>query len=512
MIKNRFLYRAGWLTAVVWLVAACAPHEMSVPERRPGEPYTVDEARACYRSELARRTRDAEADAGPLTTGACRSDWERAAVSIDASLYSVDVPIEAEYGYARYRRTEGDSVVLTPMYAKLVVVKEPVSEGECCYVRYYLPDEAFAAEHDAAYYDAMLNSRPKERYDGLSIYASLDGDVLAAGRYVRGRLTRKAFLFDERRTVEENAEAIGELLGDLCVARIRYGVQTRSQGTKNPPNPVDGGGIESVVIIGIPKIPPPPDPVLPEWDPRDELGRRFKDPFPDADSDSGGSGGDGDSSSDSSDSDAPTEKPYDKNPRIEVEDERIEQMLDSIYLDCMGSTLIQSLNGVKIVVEEVDPARPDNFGGFNYGNNTITLRWREGRPVRDYVLVEELIHAFQFQRQGETEFAKNTLSNEVEAKAGWLLYQERNLKELSDGQRKRIFNTRSGYLTFYILSGYMQWGVSIYDQQFERTYRDAIDVLRQNAVYGDRNKYPDPSFPECMNYEILNDLMLNCQD
>ena len=130
--------------------------------------------------------------------------------------------------------------------------------------------------------------------------------------------------------------------------------------------------------------------------------------------------------------------------------------------------------------------------------------------MRDYVLVEELIHAFQFQRQGETEFVKNTLSNEVEAKMGWIMYLDRGLSIFSEREQVRAFVNKRVYQAILFLSAFVSFGLPVNNPQFEQYYMEAVGGLRLNPTYNNQQKYPDPIYPACLNCEAIRKLIENC--
>ena len=71
----------------------------------------------------------------------------------------------------------------TPIYHKLVVVKDSRSGVMSSYLRFYVPDPDYAAGRTADDYDRLLNSGSKGDFTGLAVYTSLDGFPVHAVRY-----------------------------------------------------------------------------------------------------------------------------------------------------------------------------------------------------------------------------------------------------------------------------------------------------------------------------------------
>ncbi len=440
----------GAILAMLILSVSCTREELPSVRRAATAQYTVSEARACYERTLAAGTRAAEA--GPLTAGAWRPDWDRAAVSIGSTLYSVDVPLSsAEYRYYRYADRTSDSLLPFALPVRLVTVRNPETGGECCYLRYYLPDAAYAAAHDEADYDRLLNSRPKKGFTGRSVYVSLDGYVIAAGRYERGLLTDYAFWFDETRTEEECEADMRRLLDGLRVGRCRASQPTTrvdhpkpTENGENPkkddkePDPLDWGGLECVVIEGI----RPEKPVIRYELPVDDFPAAVSGNSGATWGGSGGLGGEGDSSNSSDDSDG-----FPDNPDIKFEDPRVKDLLDSLVKDCMGRRLIRSLDGVTVLTEQ-------DANRFDPVTNTIFLKPHDKYGYRDYVFMEELIHSYQYQRRGNGDGRFPTLNDEIDAKVGWLTYINKQIayRAVTPGKSQLGENAEAMYWMADLLS------------------------------------------------------------
>ena len=207
---------------------------------------SVAEARR-YFERVAAPTR-AGGEEGTLTLGTYMPDWSLATVSAGEVLSSTDVPVRGEFRYFRYRIDEYGEPRFTPIYHKLVVVKDSRSGVMSSYLRFYVPDPDYAAGRTADDYDRLLNSGSKGDFTGLAVYTSLDGFPVHAVRYAGGACQAEAFLYDKSRTQAENTARLGEMLDGLSVVCSRETAVTRAEAEAEKSEPVDGGGIEAIVV------------------------------------------------------------------------------------------------------------------------------------------------------------------------------------------------------------------------------------------------------------------------
>ncbi len=479
-MKNRFFARSCLLVGIVVGLWMCSK-EPTVPPIGAKEPlYSVAKARAYY--DGASCTTRTIAEPGPLTPGDYSLDWERAEVSLDSLLSSVDVPINMQYCYYRYLQPEPDSVELVPIYSKLVVVKEHPTLLEGCYIRHLMPARSMWNAYPDYDYDALLNSRPKTNFTGVSLYTDLNGWPMCVAYYYEGELLFDAFLFDKTHTLEENIERLYNLIDDLTVARCS---QARTRGTET--NQDDGKPIDIEKVIVTETWQDLLDRLLTKLEL--ENAHLYDLPQPDI-GDSAGfgdSGSGGASSGNSGDGDGENNT-SDHNSKIEYEDketkELIEPLLDSISQDCMGKTLLDALDGVTIKIG----ANQDQFI-----KNTIFLENDKTYGYRDYVLMEELIHCYQRQIQG-TNANLRELDNEIEAKVGWYLYKQyRAKKNLNQQQLQQAFGPRKGQTAFESLALFYIIDANNNDYYYNKYYLDAIETLRRLPSYKGMTISTDPN-------------------
>lgn len=506
-MMNRFLFRFGVLVGVTLGLWMCSKEPDVAPHKSQEPLYSVAKARAYY--DGASCTTRTIAEPGPLTPGDYSLDWERAEVSLDSLLSSVDVPIDMQYRYYRYLQPETDSVEFVPIYSKLVVVKEHPTLLEGCYIRYIMPARSMRSAYPDYDYDALLNSRPKTDFTGVSLYTDLNGWPMCVAYYYEGELLFDAFLFDKAHTLEENIERLYNLIDDLTVARCS---QARTRGTETNQDdgtPKDGGGIEEVVCVGK----KPDKEGYEDLFPTPNLGNpvHYDEFFQDHTSGGGG----GSSSGNSNDGDGENNT-SDHNSKIEYEDketkELIEPLLDSISQDCMGKTLLDALDGVTI---KIGTGR----NGYDSETNTIELNHHNEYGYRDYVLLEELTHCFQRNRYGDMYVSKR-LNAEIEAKVGWFLYRQRNPNALLDNTQSEwqqdAFYTPNGVKAMHQLAQHHLLETSIENSDYQNCYRNlaaALSVHRIDKNGVEQNVYATYSFSWDLQdwvFSCLQTLMENC--
>ena len=462
---------------------------------------SVSEARQYVESRLRTGTRSADtANDNPLVLGNFSMDWVQSESSVGDILYSLDIPVNSEYKYYSVGFDSLDNYLLTPMYHKMVVVKEGLTETLDAYLRFYVPDREHALSHSESYYNALLNSDVKTEFTGMSVYSTLDGFPIAAGRYSDGVLEESAFLFDTLRPMAENAARLAKLLDGRLAARVRNvsAVSTRMQYS-------DGYGweldIEEVVAVGIKRIGPQIEDYLRGWN----------DPLAD---DGFGRGGGGGSSSTGNNGEegkgSDDDKKYAKNPRIKTDDSKVKLLLDSLLLDCMGALLVSTISeNVTIIAAEDGQGGVcsvkgimDSNGEWS-GHNQYTIQLNS---YLDITLLEELIHVHQYQGKRSSMVHEYKLNLEIEAKTGWYLYRERknslNMQEIGPYLGR---NSSESMKVFQGLSDFYEEN-NLADWEFYNMYMNAVTCLRSMAYTEDAYPFSE----EHMSFPTLDELMKDC--
>ncbi len=481
----------------------CSKHEEEFVRKTDSDVVllSVSEARQYVESQLRTGTRSMDtANDNPLVLGDFSMDWVQSESSVGDILYSLDIPVNSEYKYYSVGFDSLDNYLFTPMYHKMVVIKEGLTETMDAYLRFYIPNSEHALSHSESYYDALLNSDVKTEFTGMSVYSTLDGFPVAAGRYSDGVLEESAFLFDTLRPIAENAARLANLLDGRLIARIRSGsvVSTRSQGVAGEFD------IEEVVVVGYPVR-------------KRDVHHNFEDiqwnclndPLADDRTGRGGGGGGSSAGGNSEDGKGSDDgKKYPKNPRIETDDPNICEDLDEFLKDCMGQILVGSLKVNVQIIPNSPGCKQETIyyntidGQLHSQKFTIYL----SSNYRDYAFMEELIHVHQNINKTKEWANQHKLNNEIEAKLGWVLYLNRKNKG-DNISIDRALGGREGRDVFFELANcFMQKGFN--NDEFYDLYGQTASFLRRIKAYSDETKYPfDQNFKQM---DTLTKLMEDC--
>lgn len=367
------------------------------------------------------------------------------------------------------------------------------------YLRFYVPDPDYAAGRTADDYDRLLNSGSKGDFTGLAVYTSLDGFPVHAVRYAGGACQAEAFLYDKSRTQAENTARLGEMLDGLSVVCSRETAVTRAEAEAEKSEPVDGGGIEAIVVSA--KHPvnhikyerPDTDPVKPTEEDQGPSG-------------SGGGGGGA-----SSNPGSPANTRYRENENIMLASDSRKNW-NRCWIRCAriawpGRLSVQS-------GECNDPHR--FFRKFGDDSDCLYFRRRcrmgrfrdqDGVSARRYHFARRAFPYAPMFGQNPEEYRGMRLNNEIEAKLCWYMYRLKigNTtgfeKNLGGSEGRDAFNN----LYECILS--KDTGT----ERFNDAYRDAADVLRSmGGSYANVTRYP---FSEtAMQVDVLLSMIADCPE
>lgn len=508
--------RLAWMLALLLLGTSCRTDDSdSATPPETVRPFTLEEALAAC--EQARSQTRAADDEGVLAPGETDIFWETAAYSQNEYGASYDVEIFVDRCYRTVwtlpdGRSLGDLIL-----PRLVVVKaaEIYERTTTAYLAYYIPDpdESRSPVDDPA--AGLLNSLPKPGFSGRILYTSLAGFPVAAAKYGDGELLDHAFLFEETDSLSilRSIEHYNRLVADIRVSPVR---ENGYEETRSNPNDgtteettaettdkmKDGGEVGEVVVVAFPKRPKLD--IIPDIDWKNF---RPTDPVGLVPPGRPGAGPGGNSGKDNSDS---NKDGYSKNPNIRVYDDVTQELLDELYDDCMGQTLLNSIDH-RVCIKIEDNPKYNETEPF-YINDKLaltTIHFGDGGPKgekRRYVLMEELIHAYQYQRIPLDDFRAQKLNKEIESKLGWFLFEKKNSVD-SNMFFERDFDSqlgRNGTASFHVLAAsYNSDNKFLYDY----AYNEAIFSLRTIAAYRNYSESQD-----ARNFNLLLELLKNCLD
>ncbi len=454
------------------LLAACSDEQTEVDRATDKEEaFPVTEARAFVESLMTQRTRGEAEEESFFIHGDFICDWDAAQFSSGRVQYSQVVAIASDYDYFRYHVDSTGKPFLTPIYHKLVVIEEQETGLQGAFVRYYVPDPVHALSHDAAYYDALLNSNRKTDFTGYSLYTDLDGWVVTVGYYSEGDLMQYASFADQQYSAEENMERMEELLGVMAVARKPHQAATRGSDTGEEPSiKVDIEGVETVGwrrekdwshILYMLSLLEDTQPKIKKEDHKTEL-------------DNGGGGG-------GENPNIPT-----GNERLKTSDPDIINKLADLLADCLGQKAIGS---IAVDVEfQRNPSIKYMRQGMSNQPDPQTGQYRftiEYNQVSDYMLLEELIHVNQAQWVTPDWRREHLLNLEVEAKIG----VEKYLEDHNIQKKPEVFGTTDSRFNFQILKTLIEDNAAE-TEDFYHFYNLCAEGLRNITSYSDPNRYP----------------------
>ena len=487
MKKLLLSWRGVAAVLLILLLWGCFKEPDGYSPSNPSRPQnlTLERARATHEAACEYATRS-ESEFGVLYSGSLDLWWDGAQYSESFAAESYDVEAVAETYYQQVHYLPDSTAVLSTVYPRVVVVEERLRErNPASYVAFYFPDRLTEENYEQDAGEGLLNSLPKEGFSGVIVYTTLKGFPVAASRHAEGRQLDQAFLGDatDYPSLVEKAEHYNRIVENI---RIFVGEGTRSVAEDD----VDGGDVPLVIVTVSPvvRLPKLENPVT---DPN-PIDLEVTEPS------SPTTGGEpiGDSNKKSSLEDGK----YDKNENIRTTSELVAEILDALYTDCMGKTLIDAIGTTITIVVDSDPKKN------SYDKSTGVIKFGDGGEdgkQRGYVLLEELIHAYQREHVADQAYEAAKLNYEIEAKVGWLMYEKRRLaSELEFDQ----YDLELGSTFFF--EELIKTCYPNYDQNnalHKINYDMIISILR--PIYP-RADYPE--FNDSRTFENLEELMKNC--
>lgn len=489
-----------WLLFVAivagWFGCQKDPLPVVGPNGRPTK-FSIQEARSLYEYQVEAQTR-ANRKGGILDPGEIYPYWEGADYSENSMIAGYDVGIVVDHYFEFLQPTPDGRFRVREMFPRLVSLSTiDQSRQPVALIAYYLTDlpQTSLEEEDPG--KDLLNCEPKVGFTGRILYTTLDGHPVAISRHIHGEQVNEAYLWNATDSVslQNLCDRFNDIAQGIYIRSEEhaYGNGTRSEDLGYDK---DGGYIGDVVVVGkpiMPNIAPKksnPDKTEQLTDPTDVDNRKQN-------KNSGGSWGNGEGE-DSSQSE--------HNAKISSESDVVHDLLDSLMKDCMGQKLIQAIDmEVTIVVggDKNSVSLSPDGATITFGDGT------EENLQRPYVLLEELIHIYQYQQLGRESFNQGKLNREIEAKVGWLRYEARRTGGFKSGAYDQQLGGQNGTENFWILSKYCYPQYDHSDESHSFFYDAAVSSIRKISIYSDEEKYPE--IDSLRNFDCIEELSKDCE-
>ena len=473
---------------------ACTKHDLPPLREHTSHYYSVGQARAFFES-LTPASRSADEQSGILSPLGIALDWDEAFTSYSPTLESVNVPVDVERPYYQYRYITQDCIELRPLGVCVVVVREQETLCEGSYLRYDIPDSAELSNTSS--YKGWPNSSPDSTFSGVSIYTTMRGFPISVGRFDRGVVCDKASIFEIELRPELFIERVNAMLDTLQLCWI---------GTPQMQSRGDGILIDAVEIIGVKPIEGNSEGDNDEDYSLPDKSEMPFDPMPSMYEEQvrhpGGGGNRHGSDEDGEGNAVDSIKKFKYNDKIKYKDEVVEQLLDTLFEDCMGRTLLYALGDITVETGQ-------NSNSTN--GSIINLKYHPTYGYRPHVFLEELIHCYQVRRRGDSVHPFPGIHYEIEAKVAWYIYLLRNGRGLNMAQRRAQLGD-----PFDGIADLAEWiliGVDNTCPFFQMAYEDSVTnlrILKHGLVYT-KEKYPRTEGAENWKFLNMEHLLVNCE-
>lgn len=436
------------------------------------------------------RAQHAPDTVGLLPVGTVIPQWEAARPSRNEYLASLDIPVSSPYRYTLLARTDDGGTYPIELHLRLVSIKTPPEDRIAEYLLLFMPDLDYDIRNRGERpWEGLLNSGDMLDFSGLLLYTTLDGLPVCAARFRGGRRTAAAFVGDSTRTPEQNIERLFGIIGPMTIGIGTATQQPERMKVTIPDSTLYGGSIDDVVVIAKKDGKDIPPYYTHDYFQYLSNGGSGRPDNPRPPTDPPGSGnGDGAEHGDPQPGD-----------RIISDKPQVDSLVDQLLEDCMGQVLLDLLESNITVIT-------DNTAGRNsYEHSTRTVyfdAWDQDHAM--IVLIEELTHAYQFQKEGSVSYFTHGLNNEIEAKMGWYIYTIRNNINLD---LRRYLGGTDGINFFSSLKKYYS-SHYIDNLSFNSLYDLVVQKFRENVSYSNTVKYKESS--NHRDFKHLDALMKNC--
>lgn len=220
-----------------------------------------------------------------------------------------------------------------------------------------------------------------------------------------------------------------------------------------------------------------------------------------------GSGNIGGSGGGNSDSGGDSGAAYPNNTKITMDKPEVRAVLDSLYNDCMGQLLINAIGAPVSITSGYFGGSSAHAVAYNLPTGWLITNYEVeiGARLDPISVMEELMHVYQYQKQGLVDFRNAKINNEVEAKLAWYMYAVRT------GREKTIRNALGGDEgrdCFNVMRNCILQN-DLGNPAFADAFENVVVVLRNTETsYRHEDLYPFD--PGKINVENLLELLKDC--
>lgn len=492
-MKTRLIF----LLAISALITTSCDHQIESPNETPSKLTITKEEALAHIESIGSITRSSSLSIEPvqlLPIGDYEVNMIKAQSSSTENIYSIDIPLKSEYNYYKVKYDSLGDPTYVKLHHKMVLVRD-ASNNINNYILFYIPNDDYTSKGELEYAN-MLNCGSKDDYSGLMVYTTIDGIPVYIAYYNNGQKVNQVHIpYSATETMEERIAKLDLLLDGIIFMKVtnpNYRPMTRETG--HTYFDIDGGNVQDIIVIGHkPMSPNERQDIYNSLFPEHNIIVYITLPNDDDFFIGGGGNGGGSVLPPSSEN-----ARYKHNNKLNINgNSKIEKILDELWEDCFGRTLINSITANINFMYFDSLGRPEGVFKPN------THGWRiELYGVNKVVLAEELTHVFQHQWKTQTYMHERRFNLEVEAKLGWYLFCQRNNLNLNTYQY--VFNGENGITLFGQLANYYH-NNDFSSPEFHLVYDQIFNLLASN--YGDYN-----DLKTARTFENLKKLLENCEN
>ena len=449
------------LLGVMLLMSACVNTlELAVPNGEQGISHqsAVANAKAYFDIHFGQNTRSnnqTPTEEAPYVVGNIVPDWESGVTVSDNERAYSDFAISKSSRFFLALQDDREELCALELNSRLASVVDFGLDTLNQYIATYIPDIAFLSCYTSYAKDDLLTCEYIDWFTGVVLYSDLSGYHIAAYKYYDGQLVDSSFLYDKQKSQEENIADFMRVMGGVSLIIVPENNDTRAVATVDIP----GGtyiccydeltgkilweycNIDTIPIvntkqtnhnsfiasggssnIGFGSVDATVRPLIP----------------------TGGGGGGGTTTTEKEEltGEDIAEDLFDTKDLSEEEQKALSKMLEEIYEDCMGKTLIVTMlsKNTKIPIEFNYNTR----AGYNYSSG-IRLN-----NTHSESLLHELFHAYQCSQLGYASYNSIVANIEVEAYLATFYYMKRSdnpeVLQRCDNFKRRKLGSRAPLL------------------------------------------------------------------